>query len=134
MVSFSAHSASLTRWAGWAARLKCAEAKQGGPRGAESLKIRDWDALRRLISAHALVGALQKQRSPLTQTDLEQFPDGSPYLSSYCDSDLFASFDQTFRALIEEWVALLSAVGGIQPFLSTAAISRLYSETPVEEP
>ena len=81
-----------------------------------------------------LFGALQKQRSPLSKTEYEQYADGSPYLSSYCDSDLFYNFDQTFRTLIEEWVGLLSGVGGIQPFLSAAAISRLYSGTPTEEP
>lgn len=65
--------------------------------------------------------ALQKQRSPISKTDLEQMTNGSAYLSSYCDSDLFHSFDEPFRTLIEEWVGLLSGVGGIQPFLSAAA-------------
>jgi hypothetical protein len=81
-----------------------------------------------------LFGALQKQRLPSSETDLVQYADGSPYLSRYCESDLFYTFDQTFRMLIEEWVGLLSGVGGIQPFLSTAAVSRLYSAATSEEP
>ena len=66
-----------------------------------------------------LFGALQKQHAALSKTDLEQDPDdGSPVLYSYCDPEFFYSFNETFRALVEEWVELLSSVGGIQPFLS----------------
>ena len=76
-----------------------------------------------------LFGALQKQRSPLSKTDLEQLPDGSSYLSSYCDSDLFYSFDETFRSLIEEWSGLLSGIGGIQPFLTAASAQLIQPDT-----
>lgn len=68
-----------------------------------------------------LFGALQKKRSPLSKMDLEQNLDGSPDLSFYCDSDLFYCFDEAFRTLIEQWVGLLTSVGGIKPFLSAVA-------------
>jgi len=74
-----------------------------------------------------LFSDLQKQRSPLSKTDLDQYSDGSSYLSSYCDSDSFYSFDETFRTMIEEWVGLLFGVGRIKKYLSAAAISRLYT-------
>jgi hypothetical protein len=69
-----------------------------------------------------LFAALQKRHSPLGKSELEQSSEGSSLLSAYCDPDLFFSFDEPFRTLIEEWVGLLSGVGGIQPFLSAAAI------------
>jgi hypothetical protein len=71
--------------------------------------------------------ALQKQRSPLSKTDLEKDPDGSAILSSYCDPDLFYSFDETFRTLIEEWVGLISG-DDIKPLLQTLTAPLVHSD------
>jgi hypothetical protein len=80
-----------------------------------------------------LFSALQKCHSTSSKTDLTQYPDGSPYLSVYCDPDSFDNFDENFRALLEEWVQILSAAGGIRPFLSPAAASRLHDGATNEE-
>jgi hypothetical protein len=55
MVSLSAHSEALSRWASWAARLQLEEAKERGIGTTEYLRTTDWDAPKRLVSAHALV-------------------------------------------------------------------------------
>jgi hypothetical protein len=68
--------------------------------------------------------ALQKQRSPLSKTDLEKGPDGSSILSSSCDPDQFYSFDETFRTVIKEWVGLLSG-DDIKPFLHTPSAPQI---------
>lgn len=68
-----------------------------------------------------LFGALQKQHSLLSKTDLGQNSERSSELTFYFDSDRFYGFDEVFRTLIEEWVGLLTSVGGIKPFLSAAA-------------
>lgn len=81
-----------------------------------------------------LFATLKQRKSPLSGTDLEQLPDGSPWLSAYCSSDLFCNFDDTFRSLIEEWLELISGAGGVKPFLSTTAISRLYGEAKIDVP
>jgi hypothetical protein len=57
MVSLSAHSEALSHWARWAARLQLGEAQQSEPGTRESLRTPDWNALRRLISARALITA-----------------------------------------------------------------------------
>ena len=80
-----------------------------------------WVSASKRADRDRLFGALQKQHSASSKTDLEQYSDGTPDLSRYCDLDRFYGFEETFRSLIEEWVRLLSAVGGIQPFLSGAS-------------
>ena len=67
-----------------------------------------------------LFAALQKQRLPSSKTFLEQFSDGTPLLWSSCDKEIFSSFRDVFRTLVAEWIALLSGIGGVQPFLSAA--------------
>jgi hypothetical protein len=105
----------------------------GNPKG-EQVWVSIWIYVGIRSDRDRLFGALQKQRSPSSKADLERYSNGTSALSSYCDSDRFHSFDQTFRTLVEEWVELLSGVGGVQPFLSAAAVSRLYSRTTSEEP
>ena len=68
-----------------------------------------------------LFGALQKQRSLLKKAHLAQDRNGLSRLFLYCDPDSFYNIDDDFRTLIEEWVGLLSGIGGIQPFLSAVA-------------
>jgi hypothetical protein len=87
----------------------------------EQVWVGVWISVGTRADRDRLFAAFQKQRSPLSKTDLEQYSDGSPYLSAYCDSDLFYSFDETFRILIEEWLGLLSGIGGIRPFLSAGS-------------
>ena len=54
-VSLSVHSEALSHWARWAARLQPGEAQQREPGTTESPRTADWDAPKRLVSAHALV-------------------------------------------------------------------------------
>src|ERR1035438_8183447 len=89
------------------------------PKG-EQVWVGVWIYVGKRADRDRLFGDLQKQRPSQSKAHLEQYRDGTSHLFSYCDSDRFYSFDETFRALIEEWVGLLSGVGGIQPFLSTA--------------
>ena len=90
------------------------------PKG-EQVWVGAWIYVGKRVDRDRLFGDLQKQRPSQSKADLEQYRDGTPDLSLYCDSDRFYSFDETFRALIEEWVGLLSGVGGIQPYLSAAS-------------
>jgi hypothetical protein len=64
MVSFSAHFAALSHWAGWAARLQLWKAEQTEPGTAESTGTADWDAARRLVRAYALVAASASATPP----------------------------------------------------------------------
>lgn len=75
-----------------------------------------------------LFSSLQKQRSPESKTVLDQYSDGSARLYSYCDPDLFFGFDDTFRSLIEEWAAILSGAGGIQPYLSNSSATLIQQD------
>jgi hypothetical protein len=73
-----------------------------------------------------LFDALQKQRSLIKETHLEearlvQDRNGKSRLSSKCDPSSFYCIEDVFRTLIDEWVDLLSGIGGIRPFLSAVA-------------
>lgn len=57
MVPLSAHSEVLSHWARWAAKLPFGEAQEGAPGTTDFPGTDDWDALRRLVSAHALIAA-----------------------------------------------------------------------------
>jgi hypothetical protein len=72
-----------------------------------------------------LFGALQKQRSLIKETQLEeallvQDRNGKSRLSSKCEPSFFYCFDEVFRTLLDEWVEILYGIGGIRPFLSAA--------------
>lgn len=64
-----------------------------------------------------LFKALQKEQKLLKKARLSQDQNGLSRLALYSDSDLFPRIDEPFRALVEEWIELLAAIGGIQPFL-----------------
>jgi hypothetical protein len=66
---------------------------------------------------NSLFRALQKEQKLLKKAHLSQDSNGLSRLALYCDSDLFNSIDEPFRALVEEWIELLAGIGGIQPFL-----------------
>ena|SRR5271165_892844 len=71
-----------------------------------------------------LFSAVQKLHALTSATVLEQYSDGSTELSAYCDRDAFYNFDTAFRTLLEEWIALLSAVeGGLSQYLPAKATS-----------
>jgi hypothetical protein len=57
MVPLSAHSEALSHWARWATKLPFGEAQEGAPGTTDFPGTDDWDALRRLVSAHALMAA-----------------------------------------------------------------------------
>jgi hypothetical protein len=66
---------------------------------------------------NGLFKALQKKQNLLKNAKLSQDQNGLSRLALYCDSDLFPTVEEPFRALVEEWIELLAGIGGIQPFL-----------------
>ena len=62
-----------------------------------------------------LYAELKKQPSE-SKTVLFQSSARSSHLLAYVDADAFQAFDETFRALVEEWMRLLSS-DGIRRFL-----------------
>jgi len=87
----------------------------------KQVRVGAWIWLGIRADRNRLFGALQKQQSLLKRADLVQDDNGLARLVLYCDSDLFYNVDGEFRILIEEWVGLLSGIGGVRPFLSSAA-------------
>jgi hypothetical protein len=57
MVSTSVHSEALSHWAGWAVRLQLGKAPQREAGVTEPLRTPSWDAVSRLIKAHAALAA-----------------------------------------------------------------------------
>lgn len=78
-----------------------------------------WLAIR--TDRNRLFSALQKRQSLLKQTHLVQDRNGLSRLVFYCNPDSFSSIEDAFRTLMEEWVGLLSSVGGVPPFLAANA-------------
>lgn len=64
-----------------------------------------------------LFSALQNQQSHLKKTHLQQDQNGLSRIVLYCDPDRFYSIEDDFRTLIEEWLELLSNIGGIGMFI-----------------
>lgn len=64
-----------------------------------------------------LFDALRQHPVPLS-FEIKQGDTGGSLITSYCDEREFYTFPETFRTLIEEWLALLTAIGGIQQFLT----------------
>ena len=85
------------------------------------VRVGVWIWLGTLPDRNRLFGALQNHQSLLRKTHLLQDQNGLSRLASYCDPDRFYSIDDAFQTLIEEWVELLSAIGGIRQFLSATS-------------
>jgi hypothetical protein len=80
-----------------------------------------------------LFSALQKEHSPLGSIELKQDSEGTSWLSAYRDPDSFHTFGLDFRSVIQQWVSLLTDVGGVRPFLTARAISGLYGSLTKQE-
>ena len=65
-----------------------------------------------------LLDALRKKRSLSSSNDLEPGLEGEAILSAYCNATEIHKFPDVFRSVIEEWVTLLTAIGGIQQSLT----------------
>jgi len=82
------------------------------------VQIAAWVYLGTRPNRDGLFAALTERRTLPNDTELEQNSYGTTVLVSFCNPVDFFAFGDSFRTVIEEWVDLLSAVGGVGPFLS----------------
>jgi len=88
----------------------------------KQVSVGAWVYVRTRSDRDRLFRALAQNRSlPSKHTNLRQLSDGTSELLYHFDPNIFFDLGDHFRAMIQEWVGLLTAVGGVQPFLSNAA-------------